>query len=1048
MKLKGKGFVGTVKVDPNASICQRATKYSCPGLKKHVAASNKCQSFYQREGLWDKGKNYWDLSSSLKVKPKSMESVIPDQFQLGLTMTDNGPIPADSNNSHHTLGTIGFERQIIPNLLQGRITREVITDVLGGGDGMTRVRGTNETTYATPSRNKQEEGCQEIWEEEDGQPPAEQNEDVEVEDAGFADSTDYQINDWETERRKCSYPHPSGQCKAELELMKMLKDHKCPLLLQEKVFNWARKSVTTHKVDFSTATTRKRERILKDATQKLGMAEINFHFKQEMINWLPDNTPQLVSIRPFPEALFTLLTNNELMKEENLSFPHRTDPTSPDNFPPLDQNTEITELHHGAWWSSSWKEAGLDKEKNEILVPIILYMDGISLDNRNQLTLCPLNMTLGIFNVETRSKPHAWTTIYFHPDGEQSGAKPNPRENIQNLHNGIKAAMKPFKDLCDGKRWMQWDYLRYGGKTWKVKMRFAIAYIIGDTELHDKLCARFGSYSSGTKSICRHCDCPTEEITNPEVVLNKRNRGPNPIKVSLWTPERLCPMVGQNRETFFKKVSHHDIDNVFHSLDFGSNTQNIHFATPGENLHMHQLGVAKRAIESFKELVEGTTKCSYAGAGELWKPRASVVSRLGLLGQCYGADLSRQSDRNFPRTKFGQNILHTTKKEGHDFAGILLCILLTINSKRGKKILGSERFIKKQIKVIEMILSMEEFLKHGRLTVKERGGLEKVVEHFIQTINETCLRSGMGSRLIKNHLYFHLQKYIELWGPPNGWDSAPSEAHHKTEIKAPSKNTQCNASTLIEQTARRQSECMVLEMACSRYGLCERNKVVGREKPEMSGSWYRIMRGENGTQPTMEWDRSSNRNRPFLPFVVLKYCCERVLPYLENKDLVWGFTDHNRFDGNSYHLFRSNPSFRTDSGQNNGIWMDWAMFRFDTGNYPSHIMCFLDLKTRNGLDKNMLDAEGREPTLEDNGIYAVVRCFKKEPEKTQSTFIRKGALDETKFYIVPTESIVSEVAVVAHREVEEDTTTKEWFVVSNQNTWLENFGRDKGGWKK
>ena len=111
-------------------------------------------------------------------------------------------------------------------------------------------------------------------------------------------------------------------------------------------------------------------------------------------------------------------------------------------------------------------------------------------------------------------------------------------------------------------------------------------------------------------------------------------------------------------------------------------------------------------------------------------------------------------------------------------------------------------------------------------------------------------------------------------------------------------------------------------------------------------------------------------------------------------------------------------------------------------------MCFLDLKTRNGLDKNMLDAEGREPTLEDNGIYAVVRCFKKEPEKTQSTFIRKGALDETKFYIVPTESIVSEVAVVANREVEEDTTTKEWFVVSNRKKWLENFGRDKGGWKK
>ena len=64
-----------------------------------------------------------------------------------------------------------------------------------------------------------------------------------------------------------------------------------------------------------------------------------------------------------------------------------------------------------------------------------------------------------------------------------------------------------------------------------------------------------------------------------------------------------------------------------------------------------------------------------------------VASRiLGLLGHHYGADLSRQSDINLPRTtKFGKNILHTrTKKEGgHNFAGILLCILF--NTGRGSE---------------------------------------------------------------------------------------------------------------------------------------------------------------------------------------------------------------------------------------------------------------------------------------------------------------------------------------------------------------------------
>ena len=56
---------------------------------------------------------------------------------------------------------------------------------------------------------------------------------------------------------------------------------------------------------------------------------------------------------------------------------------------------------------------------------------------------------------------------------------------------------------------------------------------------------------------------------------------------------------------YFHLISHHPIDNAFHSLDFGTNIHNIHFATPGECLHMHQLGIAKRQIEAFRYLIKG-----------------------------------------------------------------------------------------------------------------------------------------------------------------------------------------------------------------------------------------------------------------------------------------------------------------------------------------------------------------------------------------------------------------------------------------------------------
>ena len=52
-----------------------------------------------------------------------------------------------------------------------------------------------------------------------------------------------------------------------------------------------------------------------------------------------------------------------------------------------------------------------------------------------------------------------------------------------------------------------------------------------------------------------------------------------------------------------------------------------------------------------------------------------------------------------------------------------------------------------------------------------------------------------------------------MWGPPSGWNSAPSESHHKTKIKAPSKYIQRNTGTLIEQTPIRQLQNETLSRA-------------------------------------------------------------------------------------------------------------------------------------------------------------------------------------------------------------------------------------------
>eukprot|EP00957_Ditylum_brightwellii_P170147 12952018-Ditylum_brightwellii.AAC.1 len=169
-------------------------------------------------------------------------------------------------------------------------------------------------------------------------------------------------------------------------------------------------------------------------------------------------------------------------------------------------------------------------------------------------------------------------------------------------------------------------------------MKCAIAYVIGDTALHDKLCGKYGSHSAGVNKLCRHCNCSTNTI----------NIRFDQTSIQLWLPEDVQSFPDDHSASikeWFQKNSHHPFRNVFHQLNFSCNMHNIHLSTPGECLHMHQLGLAKRAVES-----------------------TATVNSIGYLAQHYGSLLLRQSDRNFPRTKFGTHLLSTTKKEGNDYA--------------------------------------------------------------------------------------------------------------------------------------------------------------------------------------------------------------------------------------------------------------------------------------------------------------------------------------------------------------------------------------------
>ena len=165
----------------------------------------------------------------------------------------------------------------------------------------------------------------------------------------------------------------------------------------------------------------------------------NDQYEQKVLDWLPDLSPQQITVRSFENSLRSLLSNKDLVQESNLSFPNANTPYSCECKPALTQDTPIEELHHGSWWIDTWKnDCDCTTDSQEILVPLIFYTDGITVDAHGKHTLTPLNMTLRIFNTQARKRRDAWETLYFHPTNPSHV----PIDNVQNLHNGIELALR------------------------------------------------------------------------------------------------------------------------------------------------------------------------------------------------------------------------------------------------------------------------------------------------------------------------------------------------------------------------------------------------------------------------------------------------------------------------------------------------------------------------------------------------------------------------------------------------------------------------------
>ena len=764
---------------------------------------------------------------------------------------------------------------------------------------------------------------------------------------------------------------PVPQLISELSLLNILTQHKAPMAMFSTIQKWAQESARLGHDHQRTCRTR--SHVIQELEDRYDMT--SSRFKPTVISYLPDERPTVVYISSFADAVYSLLSDPELTTEDNLSFP---DPELPFPRVPNDRRLRtsvVSELHHGAWYKCTHQN--VCTEPIDVLCPVIFYMDGVATDANGRLGLIPLSMTLGIYNIATRTRKEAWITIYYHPD-DDSEASLHTKETlaihkVMNLHRGLDAAFAEFRSITEAGG-LKWDKLHYGGKDHKVNFKFVFTFIIGDTEMHDKLCGRYNCRGKNVKCLCRHCNCPLSESLN--------GRYPS----TLFESAKLDRQLALNNLDYFQSISHHPIDNAFHKLDFGSNPYNIHLASPGELLHMHQKGMMMRYVEGLKNLILDKSTDS----DKVHRRIRESLKRFDTLGLHYGGLMSRSSERDFPRTKFKTSLFSGTKKAAHEQAGVLLDLLLAMLSDRGRQILIHERTIKRcflhdQIIMCDICLGLEEWMKKTSYSRNELKLVPCAMRYVITNVEATTKRGGMGTLLIKNHLYFHLHDYMTMWGPLRQMNSGPNESHHKTEVKAPSKNTQRRPASFIQQTSNRYTEIRLIRKGCQEVGLSDLQLQANKPPIDynmniaVTGARYSI--GYFNHVPSMRWESKSHWNRTGIPRAVIELVCTEVLPLLPDSGstghAVPCFTEHKRLREDGRCIFRAHPCYRSTEDHPKDVWYDWAYFDVGDvrGTLPCQILSFLDLSL---LPPNTRH-NYRGFLISDPGQYAVVRKFKKQP---------------------------------------------------------------------
>ncbi len=805
-------------------------------------------------------------------------------------------------------------------------------------------------------------------------------------------------------------------------LLQILKKAKCPIYLFDQIVEWAKKSHSTYRINFS-STKLNRKSSIDMIVRRFDLTKMKPTMETIFCKGL--NKDVSIVLHDFKQ----LLMDEELMQSKNILLIESVE-------------KEINDINTGLVYKNAFKVYVTDPTK-ERLIPINFFSDKTRTDIHGRLCLEPVQFTLGIFNRDIRNNPRAWRTIGYVTDNIYE-KKCSTEQKQQDYHQILNVILRSYKQCQTNP--VKWRFRHEDGQEYILKV--PCLFIIGDTENHDKICGRMASRHN-INYLCRYCDQHRENIDNP-------------FADSQFTKmSNIQKLVLKEDKNKLASMSMHLVQNAWHDVQFCDTVRGVHGATLAELLHCLQQGIFEYTIKELfstkkerKNVNKKRKRCkSITAKKEYTAPASEDLGRLNVfsavyesrfesLCKQYGKMLQHQSDRTLPRTSFNTKYMTITRKNGHEtMAGLILVFLMIFASSEGQNTLdtelGNERCAA-YIHVMELLLMMESFCKqenHSKTDLQiAKNGIPLVMNTIKETINRT---EGCGMKIIKFHLMKHFAEDVLRYGSMRNYDSAIGERHHVTEVKDPAKHTQRRKNKFEEQTAQRHYESLAISMSESdvpKFNFKVKDSLEDKESINKEHNILYIHKKKNIYK--RDWKDNKYSVVKWQDDIFYQQLIDFCGRLVENGNLdlpISFFTQHKRDNL----IFRANPEWKDTKTP----WYDWAKIKWDgyDKTVPAQMLLFMDLS--NNFKKSF---QLGQSFVTESGFYALARTFQDGNNicaHQASMLVGYGELildkenKNPEICIFNVESITESMVAVPFQTEHNVANAREWLILQPKESW-------------